>query len=86
MLEGRSIKNDFLQTSKLDSITNARLRSVRTAGETPVREHSKSVGLHNKGSRTLIQKSWKQLNATKDELSIKIDSRGVVQYNDGTLE
>ena len=37
-------------------------------------------------SRTLIRKSWKQLNATKDELSTKIDSRGVVQYNDGTLE
>ena len=62
------------------------MRSVRTAVETPVREDLKGVGLHNKGSRTLIQKSWKQLNATKDELSIKIDSRGVVQYNDGTLE
>ena len=54
--------------------------------ETPVREDSKNVRLHNKGSRTLIQKSQKQPNATKDELSIKTDSRGVVQYNDGTLE
>ena len=71
---------------KLDLITNARLRSVRTTVETLVREDSKSVGLHNKCSRTLIQKSWKQLNATKDKLSVKIDSRGVVQYNDGTLE
>ena len=44
------------------------------------------VGLHNKGSRVLIQKSRKQLNATKGELSIKIDSRVVVQYNDGTLK
>ena len=26
------------------------------------------------------------MNATKDELSIKIDSKGVAQYNDGTLE
>ena len=34
----------------------------------------------------LIWKSWKQLNATKDELSTKIDSRVVVQYNDGTLK
>ena len=62
------------------------MRSVRTTVETPVREDSKGVGLHNKGSRMLIQKSRKQLNATKDELSIKTDSRGVVQYNDGTLE
>ena len=31
----------------LDSITNARLRPVRTAVETPVRENSKDVGLHN---------------------------------------
>ena len=63
--------------ASLDSITNARLRSVRTAVETLVREDSKGVGLHNKGSRTLIQKSGKQLNATKSELSIKIDSRGL---------
>ena len=62
------------------------MRSVRTVVETPVRENSKGVGLHNKCSRTLIQKSWKQLNATKDELSTKIDSRGVVQYNNGTLK
>ena len=62
------------------------MRSIRTAGETPVREDSKGVGLHNKGSRTLIQKSRKQLNATKDELLIKIDSKGVAQYDNGTLE
>ena len=37
-------------------------------------------------TRTLIQKSRKQLNATKDELLIKIDSKDVAQYNDGTLE
>ena len=86
MLEGQSVKNDSYELRILDSITNARLRSVRTAVETPVRENSKGVGLHNKCSRTLIRKSWKQLNATKDELSIKTDSRGVVQYNDGTLE
>ena len=36
--------------------------------------------------RTLIRKSGKQLNATKGELSTKIDSSGVVQYNDGTLK
>ena len=79
-------QEQLLRTSKLDLITNTWLRSVRTVVETPVREDSKGVGLHNKGSRTLIQKSRKQLNATKDELSIKTDSRGVVQYNDGTLE
>ena len=62
------------------------MRSARTAVETPIREDSQDVGLHNKGSRALIQKSRKQLNATKYEPSIKIDSRGVAQYNDGTLE
>ena len=62
------------------------MRSARTTVETPIREDSQDVGLHNKGSRVLIQKSWKQLNATKGELSIKIDSRGVAQYNNGTLE
>ena len=62
------------------------MRSVRTAVETLVRENSKGVGLHNKCCRMLIRKSWKQLNATKGELSTKIDSRGVVQYNDGTLK
>ena len=62
------------------------MRSVRTAVETPVRENSKGVGLHNKCSRTLIRKSGKQLNATKGELSTKIDSRGVVQCNNGTLK
>ena len=69
---------------KLDLINNTRLRSVRITGETPVREDSKVIGLHNRGSRKLIRKSRKQLNATKDELSAKTDSRGVVQYNDGT--
>ena len=53
------------------------MRSVRTAVEIPVREDSKGVGLHNKGSRTLIQKSQKQLNATRGEPSIKIDSKGL---------
>ena len=62
------------------------MRSVRTAVETLVREDSKDVGLHNKYSRTLIRKSGKQLNATKGELSLKIGSRGVVQYNNGTLK
>ena len=62
------------------------MRSVRTAVETSIREDLKGVGLHNKGSRMLIQKSWKQLNATEGELSTKIDSSGVVQYNDGTLK
>ena len=62
------------------------MRSDRTTVETPIREDSQDVGLHNKGSRVLIQKSQKQLNATKGELSIKIDSRGVAQYNNGTLE
>ena len=62
------------------------MRSVRTAVETPVRENSKDVGLHNKCSRMLIRKSRKQLNATEGELSTKIDSGGVVQYNNGTLK
>ena len=53
------------------------MRSVRTTVVTPVRQDSKGVRLHNKGSRTLILKSGKQLNATKGELSIKIDSRGL---------
>ena len=48
--EGRSIKNDS-RNFKLDSINNTQLRLVRTAGETPVRENSKVVELHNKGSR-----------------------------------
>ena len=77
MLEGRSVENDSYKLRILDSITNARLRSVRTAVETPIREDSQDVGLHNKGSRTLIQKSWKQLNATRGEPSIKIDSKGL---------
>ena len=46
----------------------------------------RGVGLHNKCSRMVIRKSWKQLNVTKDKLSTKVDSRGVVQYNDGTLK
>ena len=71
MLEGRSIKKDF-QNFELDSINNAQLRSVRITGETPVREDSKVIGLHNKGSRKLIRKSGKQLNATKGESSVKI--------------
>ena len=77
MLGGRSVKNDSYELRILDLITNAWLRSVRTTDETPVRESSKGVGLHNKGSRTLILKSRKQLNATKGELSTKIDSRGL---------
>ena len=83
MLEGRSVKNDSYE---LRIFRLNHQRPVRTAVETLVRENSKDVGLHNKCSRTLIRKSWRQLNVTEGELSTKIDSRGVVQYNDGTLK